>query len=62
MRLATSFPVFVGWVVEVPDRLGEGLVLTKPPGGSFDVDDGGAVEEAVQDGGGDHAVAAEQFG
>jgi hypothetical protein len=24
-------------------------------------DDGGAVEEAVQDGGGDHAVAAEQL-
>jgi hypothetical protein len=51
----------VGLMLSAPFRVGggggEGLVLSEPPGGSFDVEDDGAVDQAVQDGGGDDGVA-----
>jgi len=41
--------------------LGEGVVFAEPPRRAFDVDDHRAVQEAVEDGGGDDAVASEEF-
>ena len=46
---ATTSVGLVGGVDELGERLGQDLAFAQPPGGSFDVDDGGAVEEPVQD-------------